>query len=390
MWIWLRGSDSRIPPCSQYVRVLLTRRPWSRIAAVVAVYWLAGILEGEGSFLAGPPSAPSCPAIRLPMTDPDIVVRVARLFQRAAVATRPRQSHHKTAHVTTIKGAGAALLMQWLAPLMSPRRNRQIERALRSRDSEARRRPRTQIVSLNEELVTEGTEVSWRAAGPAERIAWLAGLLEGEGSFIAARFGSHSYPRISVTMGDRDVLERAMTLMPGSHLYDANDSRFAERGWNEAWMVRLNGPPAAEIMNAVRPWMGQRRTSTIERVLRAWHPIRLIPAPAICIVAGCGRPHRGRGLCHAHYMSWSRDRVKGRIPQDHSPPLGRCQHMPSRLDAWSRAEGYAAALNPARSSWSSFSLSTRTRLCWRCRLRAVARHRNCRGGVLAIVRANVT
>ena len=167
MWIWLRGSDSRIPPCSQYVRVLLTRRPWSRIAAVVAVYWLAGILEGEGSFLAGPPSAPSCPAIRLPMTDPDIVVRVARLFQRAAVATRPRQSHHKTAHVTTIKGAGAALLMQWLAPLLSPRRNRQIERALRCRDSEARRRPRTQIVSLNEELVTEGTEVQLEGGGPS-------------------------------------------------------------------------------------------------------------------------------------------------------------------------------------------------------------------------------
>jgi len=248
------------------------------------------------------------------MTDRDIVVRVARLFRRAAVATRPRQSHHKPAHVTTIKGAGAALLMQWLAPLMSPRRNKQIERALRHRDSEALRRPRTQIVSLNEELITEGTKVSWKSAGPAERLAWLAGLLEGEGSFIAARFGNHSYPRISVTMSDRDVLERAMTLMPGSHMYYASDSRFAERGWSETWMVRLNGPPAAEIMNAVRPWMGQRRTSAIERVLSVWHPIRLIPAPAVCIVAGCGRPHRGRGLCHAHYMSWSRDRAKGRAP----------------------------------------------------------------------------
>jgi hypothetical protein len=120
---------------------------------------------------------------------------------------------------------------------MSPRRSRQIERALRRRDSEARRR-RTQIVSFNEELITEGTDVSWKAAGPAERLAWLAGLLEGEGSFIAARFGNHSYPRISVTMGDRDVLERAMTLMPGSHMYDANDSRAlpsaagARPGWS--------------------------------------------------------------------------------------------------------------------------------------------------------------
>jgi AraC family transcriptional activator FtrA len=27
----------------------------------LALFWLAGLLEGEGSFIAGPPSAPSCP-----------------------------------------------------------------------------------------------------------------------------------------------------------------------------------------------------------------------------------------------------------------------------------------------------------------------------------------
>lgn len=46
------------------------------------LHWLAGLLEGEGSFLKGPPSAPRHPVVALQMTDEDVVSRVAAMFGR--------------------------------------------------------------------------------------------------------------------------------------------------------------------------------------------------------------------------------------------------------------------------------------------------------------------
>src|SRR5207244_4906431 len=46
--------------------------------------------------------------------------------------------------------------------------------------------------------------------------------------------------------------------------------------------------------------------------IRASPSSRVAPT---CVVPGCTKPHRSRGLCHAHYMLWSRDLKKGRIPR---------------------------------------------------------------------------
>jgi hypothetical protein len=275
----------------------------------MTLYWLAGILEGEGSFLAGPPSEPNCPAIRLPMTDRDVVVRVAELFHRAVVATDPRQNHHKVPYVTTIKGAPAARMMRALAPLMSPLRRSQIEKALGAHH------PTRRLGLVAEKLATDGSELSWEAADAQARIAWLAGVLEGEGSFLSARFDRYCYPQVQMTMCDRSVLERAVSLMPSSHIYAVIDKRGVERGWSESWMVRVTGPAAATVMRAVLQWMGSRRTEAINRSLSAWRPIRVAPPRSSCIVPGCARRHAARGLCNTHYMSWSRDRAKGRVPR---------------------------------------------------------------------------
>ena len=41
------------------------------------LHWLAGLLEGEGTFLKGPPSAPRAPAVQLSMADRDVPNRSA-------------------------------------------------------------------------------------------------------------------------------------------------------------------------------------------------------------------------------------------------------------------------------------------------------------------------
>lgn len=94
------------------------------------LYWLAGLLEGEGTFLAGSPSSPTVPLIRVQMTDADIVERVAALIGRRVQCHRPRKEWYKSSTSTTIKGAGAVHFMRLLCPVRGERRQGQVDLAL--------------------------------------------------------------------------------------------------------------------------------------------------------------------------------------------------------------------------------------------------------------------
>ena len=62
-------------------------------------------------------------------------------------------------------------------------------------------------------------------------------------------------------------------------------------------------------MRRLRPLMGDRRKHEIDDAFKARDALRylrLIPAPPHCTIDGCSSPHRGRGLCHKHYMRWLR------------------------------------------------------------------------------------
>src|SRR5437870_7480155 len=158
------------------------------------------------------------------MTDVDVVERVAAIFERAVIATRARKAHHKRAYVTTIKGAGAARMMIALVPLLSRRRIQQIERALRRHGAQPRRRVR---------LATDGTVLIWETAEPAERIAWLAGLLEGEGTFGLIRDSRSSYPVLKVEMCDEEIVARAGHILGEGRLYRRDPKR---EGWSISYI----------------------------------------------------------------------------------------------------------------------------------------------------------
>lgn len=93
--------------------------------------WLAGLLEGEGSFLKAPPSSPNCPRIILEMTDQDVVERAATLMGGYAVQrVNLRNALWKPAYRVSIKGSHAVALMRILYPAMGARRRAQIDAAL--------------------------------------------------------------------------------------------------------------------------------------------------------------------------------------------------------------------------------------------------------------------
>ena len=75
-------------------------------------YWLAGLLEGEGSFMPGPPSRPNCPIIACEMSDKDVIDRVADLFGVTYIYKNvPDEETWSSTYKVKVKGTTAIKLM---------------------------------------------------------------------------------------------------------------------------------------------------------------------------------------------------------------------------------------------------------------------------------------
>jgi len=126
-------------------------------------------------------------------------------------------------------------------------------------------------------------------------IAWLAGLIEGEGSFLWAKS-----PCISVQMTDRDIIARAAALL------GAKVCGPYENGHKPTWAFRVHGSRAVGWMLTLFTFMGERRRAKIAEVIARWreapgHPkaSRGQRLPARC------HPERNRvsnGHCQQCYM----------------------------------------------------------------------------------------
>src|SRR5437870_804366 len=152
--------------------------------------WLAGLLEGEGTFLRPVPSAPRAPLIRLAMTDHDVVRRAADVLERSVVSPKSeRVQGHRTVFMVTVKGASAIRWMRVLRPYLSTTRQAQIDRALAC--SQVARR-QTPIEPAEPAFATEIASGDGRCDED-----WLAGLLEGEAWFGVASTGEYRTPASS-------------------------------------------------------------------------------------------------------------------------------------------------------------------------------------------------
>jgi len=91
-------------------------------------------------------------------------------------------------------------------------------------------------------------------------LIWLAGLLEGEGWFGCRQSG---YPRVSIEATDRDVVGRAAMLMEGTVR-----ARMPRRvNTSPTYVCEVGGELAVEVMQALLPHMGARRSSRIMQIL---------------------------------------------------------------------------------------------------------------------------
>jgi hypothetical protein len=109
-----------------------------------------------------------------------------------------------------------------------------------------------------------------------EEVAWLAGILEGEGSFLSgASIG------ITVAMTDQDVIQRLQSLTGVGRIHKVGRQKAHHKdAW--VWAVRRR-THIRLLIDAVLPWLGQRRSVAALKVLD-----RIAALPRFTTVAGVG------------------------------------------------------------------------------------------------------
>jgi hypothetical protein len=109
-------------------------------------------------------------------------------------------------------------------------------------------------------------------------LIWLAALLEGEGALDVSK---GKYPRVRVSMVDRDVITRAAQLMGCRVRLSLHDSPA-----QPTWHAEITGTRASAIMRAILPYMGNRRSQQIAKALavEAFRPVEhrsSLPGPLL-------------------------------------------------------------------------------------------------------------
>lgn len=104
-------------------------------------------------------------------------------------------------------------------------------------------------------------------------IAWVAGLLEGEGTFGVSNSNS---PFFAIQMNDKDVLVKAQLII-NAKLYGPYRHKRGDKLDTPHYRLALYGIPAISWMMTVYVFMGERRQKKINSIVRWW-----IARPALC------------------------------------------------------------------------------------------------------------
>lgn len=94
-------------------------------------------------------------------------------------------------------------------------------------------------------------------------IAWVAGLLEGEGCFFLTK---GNVLVIQLKMVDKDVVNKAALIMISNNFrlreyHDGNPNH------NKTYTMRISGYNAYKWMKILRPYMGLRRSAKIDELI---------------------------------------------------------------------------------------------------------------------------
>ena len=117
-------------------------------------------------------------------------------------------------------------------------------------------------------------------------IAWLAGLLEGEGCFLVIR---GKYPAIAVGMTDEDIIRRVAVMLKtevshSGNMYTTQISGFCAIPWMMTLYTLLGKRRREKIAKMIQLWKNttQHRAPRGMRFMATCHPDKVVHALSLC------------------------------------------------------------------------------------------------------------
>lgn len=201
--------------------------------------WVAGLLEGEGSFLTqGYRRVISCV-----MTDGDVIAQLrATIGVGRVYLPTSRQAHHKQAHMLVVgRKSEATALASKLYPYMSSRRKTQISVML---DGIAP----SQI---------DNSPMGW---------AWLAGVYEGEGTLSLRKSGGAT---LAITSTDKDTVDSVYAVSGKGKVHGVRPP--VKEGWKSTHTYAVYDIPSVRyVTDNIYPYLGERRRAKIDEFRRKY------------------------------------------------------------------------------------------------------------------------
>ena len=203
--------------------------------------WVAGLLEAEGTF---PLRRTGGGTTRIQMTDEDVIVRFHEILQVGNLGMfTPRNPKHKPSWMLTLaRREYIAWLVAQIAPLMS-----------------VRRRSAICLLAANfRERIPVPPAIADIGVFPdPQAVAWLAGLIEGDGCIRANE--------VAVQSVDQDVINRAKQVTECGQIYFSSRQKAHHRD-RYAWKLtsRRN---IDYVLTAIEPWMLSRRKAAIRTII---------------------------------------------------------------------------------------------------------------------------
>ena len=100
-----------------------------------------------------------------------------------------------------------------------------------------------------------------------KNLYWMAGILEGEGSFVIDN--RYLSPRITVAMTDRDIIEK-FAFFIGTNVNSKKTLNAQFLNSKKVYIANINGKKAAAWMMTFYTLMGERRRERIKNILSTW------------------------------------------------------------------------------------------------------------------------
>ena len=102
-----------------------------------------------------------------------------------------------------------------------------------------------------------------------KEIAWVAGLIEGEGSFGI----NNNSPKLAIAMTDLDVLEKARDILDKTKKISTHEEPSISKDGcvrKTRYTLTLTGGIAIQWMMTIYPMMGLRRKTRIHEMIHHW------------------------------------------------------------------------------------------------------------------------